>query len=80
MSGEQHNKRYAIDVGATDASTAERDAMQTRAETATVSKKVSGMDGPGWAAWIRTHPGCTLPPGAGSLVVEYFDSHFRTRG
>lgn len=44
--------------------------MQTRAETATVGKKVAGMDGAQWAVYVREHPGCTLPPGAATLLVE----------
>lgn len=80
-----HIARYAQEVpvrdGANDGakmmeqaqSASERDAMQTRAETASVPKKVSGLDGQGWAAHIRAHPNCTLPPGAANLVVDFFD-------
>lgn len=53
---------------------AERDAMQTRAETAVVGRKVSGLDGQQWAAHVRGHPGCTLPPGAAMLLVAFFDA------
>jgi hypothetical protein len=48
------------------------DAMKAGAETANLRAVVCGLDGGGWAAKIETVPMCTLPPGAGALVVKHF--------
>jgi hypothetical protein len=48
------------------------DAMKAGAETANLRTTVAGLDGAGWAAKIEKLPMCTLPPGAGALVVKYF--------
>lgn len=48
------------------------DVMKVRAETAASPKKVNGLDGQGWVTYVRTHPGCTLPPGAATLMVDWW--------
>lgn len=48
------------------------DDMKVRAETVAAPRLVSGLDGRGWAAHVRRHPGCTLPPGAATLLVTYY--------
>lgn len=48
------------------------DAMKVGAESAGVRAIIGGLDGAGWAAKCRILPMCTLPPGAGALVVKHF--------
>lgn len=57
--------------------TDERAAMQTRAETASVPSKVGGLDGPQWAAKVLADPMRTLPPGAGYLIVKYYEDEIQ---
>jgi hypothetical protein len=48
------------------------DAMKVGAENASLRAVIQGEDGAGWVKWIDERPMCTLPPGAGALVVKYF--------
>lgn len=52
----------------------ESDLMKIGAESVRPSRKIQGDDGAGWVAAIKAAPMRTLPPGAASLVVEYFES------
>lgn len=48
------------------------DAMKIGAESAGPRTVIGGLDGAGWALKCCTLPMCTLPPGAGALVVSHF--------
>lgn len=53
-------------------SSAIADAMKVGAESAGVRPLIAGLDGAGWARKCLVLPMCTLPPGAGALVVKHF--------
>jgi hypothetical protein len=54
--------------------------MRARAETATVPSKVGGLDGKGWRDRVIADPMRTLPPGAGFLIANYYETLLATRG
>lgn len=52
--------------------------MKIGAETARQPRKIGGLDGAGWAEWVREHPMATLPPGAAKLIVDDRDARINT--
>lgn len=47
--------------------------MKIRAESAPVPKTVNGFGGRQWAEAVKLDPMRTLPPGAGWLIVSYYE-------